>query len=315
MAEFYFPVLFLVPDERFVDARVGDYGIAARRWQVSTFDLATLATRHQLHLPYLLMDVFLANCNLEVGVSADTVEEATTKARRLRAMLYLAGMTPFPLPFVATHSVNEYAGINSRDSESLRANLPEGLREGITSAPTPIEVWPVERVLEVQWAGVRGLPNEVFERAVQAAATWKELCERQRTLSAIEDALSTAPLITNRGQALLHVWTGLEALFPKVNTEVTFRLALYLAQLCRPELDRRRFFRDVKEAYGVRSRVAHGSSRAVTDQEWESAWGLLRQACRAILDRGGLPTENQLEEELLAEAGPTPARANRPAPE
>ena len=68
---FYFPLLFLVPG--FPDDAVdtGPFQIAKRRWDTSTFDLATLATKHKLHLPYQAMDVFLSRCTWSCAKTND----------------------------------------------------------------------------------------------------------------------------------------------------------------------------------------------------------------------------------------------------
>src|SRR5436305_4974255 len=93
---FYYPLLFLTPDFEELAVEAGGFLLSKRQWQTSTFDLATLATRHKLHLPYQVMDVFLSRCNLEVAVvDCDEVEAATEKLQNLRLALYAEGVSPF----------------------------------------------------------------------------------------------------------------------------------------------------------------------------------------------------------------------------
>jgi hypothetical protein len=119
MPSFFFPCLILEPAFEGDTIRVGEVAIHKRLWSTSTFDLATLATKHKLHLAYQIMDVFLSHVNCELEIQAAKIEAATTNAEIFKAMLYLNGTTPFVMSFVTSHSLNAYSGINSRDSEHL----------------------------------------------------------------------------------------------------------------------------------------------------------------------------------------------------
>jgi len=113
---FYFPLLFLRPNLE-GDLTIGQYAIAVRKWSTSTFDLATLATQHDLHIPYQVMDVMLSQCNIELAICDVTShDQAIEHLDYFRVGAYLAGCSPFVVPFVTTKSVNEYSGINERDS-------------------------------------------------------------------------------------------------------------------------------------------------------------------------------------------------------
>ncbi len=118
---FYYPLLLLVPafDSESIDC--SPFRIAKRKWQTSTFDLATLAARHNLHLPYQLMDVLLSQCNIELSVGQhESLEEGNMASRAFRIGAYSVGLSSFSCPFVTTYSINDYSGINSRDSNALR---------------------------------------------------------------------------------------------------------------------------------------------------------------------------------------------------
>jgi hypothetical protein len=114
----------------------------------STFDLATLSTRHTLHIPYQLMDVYLASCNAEIELrDANDFEGAADELEILRMLFYAKGIAPFLIPFCTTYSVNAYSGINSRDSEALRKDLAPEMQEGLASDSGTLEAWPVDMSL------------------------------------------------------------------------------------------------------------------------------------------------------------------------
>lgn len=301
MPSYYFPCLFLVPafEEDALESNLS--AMRKRRWGTPIFDLATLATRHRLHMPYQVMDVLLQHCNLEVEVKdAEAYESAVTTIELIRAMLYVQDVGPFIVPFCTTHSVNEYSGINYRDSEILRAKLPEEQRNGITSATDTVEGWPHEMVLHY---GVNAdhlrVTADTWNQAMSAVAIWGQLEAQTPRLRAARRALCTAPGIQDSGSSLLHLWQGIEALFPTVNVKVSFRLSLLVSQLCAPLQPPSQTYRACKRAYGTRSRIAHGSSEEIPRSQVEEGWSLLVLCLRAVLFRTNLPGEDELMTELL----------------
>src|ERR1039458_5630109 len=127
----------------------GQFTFAMRRWETSLFDLASLATKHKLHLPYQLMDVFLGRCNCEVGVGGtDSLNEAKQAFESFRLGLYVRGVSPLICPFITTHSINEYSGINDRGVATLRERLPKGMEVGPTISDIEFEAWPYELSLQ-----------------------------------------------------------------------------------------------------------------------------------------------------------------------
>lgn len=301
MPRFYFPLLVLRPSDDLVEIVERDpYSLARRKWQTSTFDLATLATHHRLHLPYQVMDVLLSVANLELAITAASLELAFKSLSALKLGLYVSGISPFIAPFATSYSVNAYSGINSRDSEALRANLPAGMQSGLTTAAGTVEAWPFENSFQcIVIPEQTTISPWVFQQAVSRASRWLEIESRLAHLSALRTAAESAPLLLSPDQSLLHVWCALEALFPRITTEVSFRLSLFLAQLIAPTGDRLALFRRVRSAYDLRSRLAHGSRRDISLAEWQDAWSLLLQAADAVIVRAGLPTEDQLMTELF----------------
>lgn len=75
--KFHFPVLFWRPAEEFDSVVEPPFALIRRKWETTVFDLATLASRHRLHLPYQLMDVLLSRCNLEIRVEAEDLGQVT----------------------------------------------------------------------------------------------------------------------------------------------------------------------------------------------------------------------------------------------
>jgi hypothetical protein len=87
--DFFYPVLFLTPDFDEPTIEHVPYRLARRKWETTTFDLATLATRHNLHLPCQAMDLFLSRCNMELCISGMySLDEAHKAFQVLRVALY-----------------------------------------------------------------------------------------------------------------------------------------------------------------------------------------------------------------------------------
>lgn len=142
---FYLPLTVFHPVFEGPVVEAPPFTLAKRRWEVSTFDLATLQTRHRLHMPYEAMSVMLTDVHSELSVGGEISHlEAADLGRSFRAALYGLGLSPSVIPFVASHSINDYAGINSRDAPVPSPGMHPELREGITSETATIEVWPLE---------------------------------------------------------------------------------------------------------------------------------------------------------------------------
>jgi hypothetical protein len=280
-----------------------DFRVHQRKWQVSTFDLATLATKHRLHLPYQLMDVFLngpTNMEIEI-VGATSHDEAIERLNFFKATLYLGGVGPFIVPFICTHSINEYAGINSRDSDLLREKLPPALRDGITSSGTTIEAWPNEPSFQIfSLRTPKSITEEISGIAACQARKIRAIEDKRPELSAVRYALVTAPQITHVASSFLHLWTGLESLLPNVRTEVSFRISLLLAELSSPIRLASEVYGIAKRSYVYRSNAAHGNFKKIGYEEWYEAWDLLCTCLRAVIHRGDLPSEETLLNSMLS---------------
>ncbi|NGP90287.1 HEPN domain-containing protein [Fodinibius halophilus] len=298
---FHFPILALVPDFEEEVVISENFSIKKRLWQTSTFDLATLQSEHDLSISYQIMDVFLSNVNLEISIKDVPCRDFAIKAfNALRLGLYVQGISPFLVPYISTHSINEYSGINSRDSKSLREELPLGLQEGITSDSATVSAWPME--MAFSWIVLNEslkVNEKRFKAAASFARSWMKLIEDDKKLDAIQSILISAPKILPASQSLLHLWSGIESMFPKVRSELSFRISLYLAVLLDSTSERKEIYDIVRDSYKLRSKITHGSLSSIEIDSWKQTWNLMLRAIKAIEKNKGLPKEDELLDNLL----------------
>lgn len=301
---FYLPLTVLQPAFDGESVVAPPYTVAKRKWEVGTLDLMTLSLHHTLHMPYEAMAVMLADVHCEVAVTGNVSHlEAVDMARSFRAALYGLRVSPSVVPYVASHSTNDYAGINARNAPTPPASLHEGLRDGITSKTATVEVWPMELYMAAWRLYDRvELTEEKIREAASKATAWRAMAATQKPLVALERALVASPLVAPVEQSILHLWSAIEALFPKVSTEVVFRLALYVAQLVEGQRggDRRGYARRVRNAYNLRSKIAHGSVTDVDPDVWIDSWDIACDVYNAVHARGRLASEDELEDEALS---------------
>lgn len=302
---FYFPLLFLCPDAPWTETHhAPPFQLARRFWGTSIFDLAALASHppHKLHLPYQVVDVMLGHCNIELAVEGSDLEDATAWLSSFLLGLYSLGCSPTIAPFATNHSINVYSGINDRGVPSLKAKLPKGMQLGPSIGEIAVEAWPIQLSFScVTLPQNISVTPAMFLEASKMAKEWRTLEARFPTLQVVRDSARVAPMLVSRDQSLLHVWCALESLFPKVATEVSFKVALYLAQL-QSSTPRVEFHKLAKKGYDIRSKVAHGSLRNITFEQWRQAWDILLTSVRAILERRDLPSEDALLQEILQKA-------------
>lgn len=293
---------FLLPEFEGDEIKYGNFSVAKRRWCTSTFDFATLATKHKLNLPYQLMDVLIGKCNSEVAVDGNnnTFELATEAFQSFRLGLYLQGVSPFLVPYVTTASINDYSGINQRDSAIERGAPPE-IESQFSSHSHQMEAWPLELTMQCMAIhGAFGINEPQIQNAAKFADRWMEIASGNALLKLVARTSNSSATLATYEQSILHIWTAIEALFKSVSSEVSFRLSLYLAQLCADDYGRKEFHGSAKVAYNTRSKIAHGSSNKVDFADWKQAWDLLLSCISAIADRGRLPSEGELLDELLS---------------
>lgn len=302
MQSYFFPCLALAPGELPPVVETTRAVLRRRQWETTTFDFATLGASHKLQFSWHLLDVFLNSCHLEIEIrDAPDFAQAQERVRILQVMLYLKWVSPFIMPVGMTHSLRDYSGLNYRDSATMRSKLPIELQSGFVSADGKIEGWLHEPTFQSITVGAeRTVSAQAFTEAVDAAERWTALEAAHQPLKAARLALQTAPAIPDLSSSLLHTWQGIEALFPNVSTEVSFRLGLLVSQLCAPvRSDRLKTYEEAKRSYGRRSRAAHGSGGKLEHRDWVDAWDLLILSLSACLARMALPSEDVLTRELL----------------
>ena len=272
-----------------------------RLWDTSTFDIATLAAYHKLHMPYQLMDVYLRACSLEIELDrSGGFEDISDEIDIIRALLYLEGVSPFVVPFCTSYSVNEYSGINSRDSDSLRDKLPEGLKVGLTTKEGKLEAWGLDLALSVQRAsGTAEVTPKQCEVVSKRFGLWKQIEKEYPIINIVRRIMVSAPMIHDTAASILQIWQGIESLFPSVTSEVSFRIALLIAQLCVPVRNGGTMYKEVRAAYGTRSKITHGAASKVMGADWDKAWTILCLCLLAVIEREQLPSEQQLMSELM----------------
>ncbi|KPF52173.1 hypothetical protein IP65_17370 [Novosphingobium sp. AAP1] len=302
MPSYFFPCLALVPGDLPPIVKTAQAVLRRREWETTTFDFATLGASHKLQFSWHLLDVFLNDCHLEIEIrGAPDFAQAQERVRILQVMLYLKWVSPFIMPVGMTHTLRDYSGLNYRDSATMRPELPPGLQSGFVSADGKIEGWLHEPTFQSITVGAtRTVSAQAFTDAVADAERWMALEMAHQPLKAARLALQTAPAIPDLSSSLLHIWQGIEALFPNVSTEVSFRLGLLVSQLCAPvRSDRLKTYEETKRSYARRSRAAHGSGGKLDHRDWVDAWDLLILCLLACLAREALPSEDILTRELL----------------
>lgn len=224
---------FLLPEFESDEISYGNFSVAKRRWGTSTFDFATLATKHKLNLPYQLMDVLIGKCNSEVAVGGNSSFESAAEAfQSFRLGLYLQGVSPFLVPYVTTASINDYSGINQRDSAIERGDPPE-TESQFSSHSNQMEAWPLELTMQCMAIhGAFGINETQIQNAAKFADRWMEIARGNALLKLVARTSDSSAILATYEQSILHIWTAIEALFKSVSSEVSFRLSLYLAQLC-----------------------------------------------------------------------------------
>lgn len=299
-----------MPHEISNAVEVHGFKLIPRLWATTTFDLATLGASHRLEYSWHLLEVFLGSVSLEIEVAgSDSLEGAVERLRVLQSMLYIDGVAPFIAPVAMTHPILDYSGINSRDSDALRASLPEELQAGFRSTDGTIRGWLHEASLTCMGLSHQTLVTaSMFDKAAARSASWERMERTQANLRVARAALLTSPIVPDLGSSILNIWQGIEGLFPKVSAEITFRLSLMIAQLCAPlgksKVD---VYRASKVAYAKRSKAAHGRSSRLTGNDWWDAWNLLATCLLSCLERGKMPDEDELIMELLDSEVPTTA--------
>ncbi|WP_331375397.1 hypothetical protein [Sinorhizobium chiapasense] len=104
--------------------------------------------------------------------------------------------------------------------------------------------------------------------------------------------------------SILHTRQGIESLFPSTGTEITCRTFLLLAELIAPAHPRSVTYETAKKSHGDRSKISHAFRKPSITAQWLRAWLLLRDALQAVLQRGRMPSEEDLTRTTLTDYQP-----------
>ncbi|QPF82696.1 hypothetical protein IC762_23505 [Bradyrhizobium genosp. L] len=108
-------------------------------------------------------------------------------------------------------------------------------------------------------------------------------------------ALTSFHCVPYANVALLLAWSGLEALF-RTETELSFRLCLYIANLLKSGSEREEMFERLRQSYNARSKVAHGSGARLAELP-ELAYftrDVLRSCLAKCIELGHFPEPKKL---------------------
>lgn len=108
-------------------------------------------------------------------------------------------------------------------------------------------------------------------------------------------ALTSFHCIPYPSTQLLIAWSGLEALFG-VESEISFRLSLYITNFLKSVVDPHVMFRRLRRSYDDRSRIAHGASTKAkaVHQHAQFTRDILRECLAKCIEQGAFPDREQL---------------------
>jgi hypothetical protein len=121
------------------------------------------------------------------------------------------------------------------------------------------------------------------------------------------DALSAAQFQKNTALILVSLWAALEAIFSPSTSELRFRVsALIAAYLEPPGIERAALQKEVAKLYDKRSTAVHGVPKHGQDDVLRTLQ-LVRRVLMAIVDRGRVPTKEDLEARLFGISTDSPS--------
>jgi len=166
----------------------------------------------------------------------------------------------------------------------------------------PIESFGRESNLHITNYHLRGLTREIRKLSSEEADWVEANFEKARQLLTIPEFKNAIHcMATYRWHAhprarLALLWSGIEGLF-KIESEIVFRLSLYIANYLEPDDQKKRrdLFANVKNLYKHRSAAVHGSKiRNDAYSEVEKSASLLNRLILSCVDTGGIPCIEKL---------------------
>jgi hypothetical protein len=168
---------------------------------------------------------------------------------------------------------------------------------------TPAEAFGPKSQLDVTNYQLRGMSDEEPHMITDEEAAWLEkyfqnaslLLKLDRFMDAA-NALSSYHWHVHPRVKLAILWAGVEGLFG-IDSELAFRLSLYIARFLEPEDSavRKKVFEDTKRLYKQRSAAVHGAKiKGDTDASVQASVDLLQRLIRRWVEKTALPDVENL---------------------
>jgi hypothetical protein len=220
--------------------------------------------------------------NAELFIPGDIEDKFGSRIEVATTVLFLLrlGVNPaITLPVFANHAFNELA--NLKDNEALLfpyevhpRHFPLGVVGGL--ATTDSLTWTAQR-----WPIAQRLINESAE------------------FSLAVNAIDGGQFLRQSALILVSLWAAIEALFSPSTSELKFRVSSLVAAFLEPPgAARHELQRSVAKLYDKRSAAAHGKPKHEPD-DLLATFNLLRRILMAIIDRGSVPSKDELEQSLF----------------
>jgi len=156
----------------------------------------------------------------------------------------------------------------------------------------PVEVEP--RAFPLQTAEGESATHESLQWIRDHWRVTNELVSTSKEFALAVDALDRGQFVPNSALALVSLWGALEVLFCPGAGELRFRVSSFLAAFLEGSGEERaRRQREIARLYDLRSAAAHGRPRHDPEQLLET-FNLLRDALIEIIERGSIPSDEQL---------------------
>jgi hypothetical protein len=222
------------------------------------------------------------NYELAVSPAIATGDEAVTFAYAYIALLRIRALPEILVPAALPCSWSATT-LNRLQPRSCEATLLEDYPNSFQ-----LEEAKTIAVADLTW---------VFDNL----AIFQTLRSTNEAYSLAVDSLCQHGHQTSLRMAAAMLWSGIEAFFP-IRSEITFKLASYIATVLEPPGERRHeIYKSVKSGYNTRSRIIHGESsdeRSVRRHIVETRELLSRLICKST-ELQGIPVIDAIEQALL----------------
>jgi hypothetical protein len=129
--------------------------------------------------------------------------------------------------------------------------------------------------------------------------TVEKLVNSSSKFALASEAIDQGQFVQNTALTLVSLWGALEALFLTDRSELSFRVSSLIASFLEaPGDDRKERQKKIAGLYGKRSAAAHGTPKHSEHHVLDS-FNLLREVLFKIIERGSVPTSDQLNSMLF----------------